>query len=148
MIQKGSLPLTGQITLHIDTDIFEILDSRLMLEFPINGVLSFPDNPEVSKKKVGIILKKVSRPGTHNVETMTGNIITRAYPQETARGLARSLNYFVDHIFYKNSWLLFGTLKGDNPIPIVVVYNEQLKIGVYSFKKKDETDAEFAARLN
>jgi hypothetical protein len=149
MLQKGSLPITGQVQIEFNETQWDMLCKRLINEFPIDVIILFPDEPSMSKKKIAVIAQKTIRPGTFISVTHTGaGEISNALDQPTVTGLARAQYYFMDNLIVKNSWILFGKIQGDNPVPIIILFNPILNMGTYSFKKKEETSESFNAQLN
>ncbi len=148
MMQKGSLPTVGQIELELDESKLKMLERGLINELPITATISLPHKPTETKKIIKIILLLVSAPGSHESTSKIVSAGSNMFNEQTANGLARASNYFLDKIIARNSWLLFGKIQGENPVPIIILFSINFNIGTYSFRKTGETDKEFNPRLN
>ncbi len=148
-MQKGTLPLTGIIDFIFNEMALSNLAEDLIRKLNIDAIISFPNSPHITKKRIHIKLLNAISPGdmlsvttnTHTKEIMS--IFTEA----TITGIGRSLAYFSDHIVVKKSWVLFGTV-GETEKPIVIIFLPALNTGTFSFKKEKETDHEFNPTLN
>lgn len=148
MIQKGTLPTTGQIELVIDEEQLKMLERGLINEIRTSAIISFPDQPTVSKKKIYFTINFSHSPGTHQSITQTVSSNSTFLNNNTVTGLSRARNYMVDQLITRNSWLLFGELEGENRIPMIILLSISLNIATYSFKKRDEELKEFNPHLN
>jgi len=148
MVQKGSLPTVGQIEFDLDESKLGMLERRLVNELPVTAVISFPDKPTETKKRIQIILQMAACPGAHESISKSVSAGSNILNNSTATGLARANDYMMDKIIYKSSWLLFGKLAGENPVPIIVLFCVRLNLGTYSFKKKEESTKDFNPQLN
>jgi len=148
MVQKGTLPTVGQIEFDLDESKLGMLERRLVNELPVTAVISFPDKPTETKKRIQIILQMAACPGAHESISKSVSAGSNILNNSTATGLARANNYMMDKIISKSSWLLFGKLAGENPVPIIVLFCVRLNLGTYSFKKKEESTKDFNPQLN
>lgn len=149
MIQKGTLPIVGQIEIEFDESQWDMLYKRLINEFLTEAIILFPDQPSVSKKKIRVVINRAVKPGTFISTTRTGSgEISNYLDQPTTTGLARAQYYFMDNLVARNSWMLFSKLQGDNPVPIIILFNPILNLGTYSFKKKEEGMKDFNPQNN
>jgi hypothetical protein len=148
MLQKGSLPLTGQIIFDFDESQIRLITRNLVSKITISAIISFPDKPETAKKKIEVTIVKAQDPAKINSESILKKAESNFLPPETLHGVCRAQGYLFDNIISKNCWLLFGFLEGPKQIPITIVFYTTIKIGVYSFKKPEETGKEFGMSLN
>ncbi len=148
MPQKGTLPLTGQVTVAIDDPRLELLRSGLITEIRMEGIFSFPHDTSLSHKKVRLCIVHAHPPGGHVANSVVRNSQSDFLSVETVNGIARGMRYLTDKVFIPRSWLLFGFLDGEKKIPIIIVYCPLFQFGVYSFKREEEKLAAFNPQLN
>ena len=148
MIQKGKLPLTGKIDFDFNNDQIGLLHRKLISSFKLDGIISFPDTPSETKKKIIIYIEGVISPQEMTKDTHTIKTVSKEFKKETMYGIARTRDYLFDKILAKSCWILFGFLEGENKIPIIITFYTVINFGVYSFKKPEETHEEFNPRLN
>lgn len=148
MEQKGSLPTTGQIDFVLNEVQLGFLKQGLINQFSMDAIISWPDNPLETKKKIKLYIEAVKSPGSVRAQTVYGRHKSNFLNENTMQGVSRTQIYLMDKILFPSSWILFGKLQGDNPIPIVILFYPQLTLGIYSFKRKEETLMQFNPQMN
>ena len=148
MTQRGPLPNTGQINFELNETQLDMLMKGLINSFPMEAIVSYPENPSLGKKKLRLIIEVAYSPGLFIAVTQTGKTLSNLLNKKVADGLSRSCDYFMDNIIAPNSWVLMGRLQGDDPVPIIILFNPTMNLGTYSFKKKEETMREFNPQNN
>lgn len=147
MTQKGSLPITGKIEFALTTDQFILFQKGLIRTVQIEAILSFPEKPEISKKKIWFDVERVWSPDQSEQQTVSidsrGNL-----EKSTLNGMHQAQIYLIDHILSQSCWSFTGTLVGTKKIPIVVQYYQCLNFGTYCLKPDNIALEDFNPRLN
>jgi hypothetical protein len=146
--KRGSLPISGQIDFILDDVQLNLLKNGLINKFLMDAIISWPDNPSETKKKIKLIIESAESPGSVKAETSSGRHNSNFLDENTMRGISRAEIYMMNRILIPKTWILFGRLQGDNPLPIIIMFYVELNFGTYSFKKDKETLEQFNFRLN
>jgi hypothetical protein len=148
MIKKGPLPNQGQIDFELNEVQLDMLEKGLISTLPMEAIVSYPENPELGKKKIRLTIEAAYSPGLFIPISISTKAVSNILNGKTADGLSRCLDYFMDKIIAPKSWVLMGKTQGDDPVPIIIMFNPILKLGTYSFKKKEESMESFNPQNN
>lgn len=151
MIQKGSLPVSGQITFDFSEERLILVAAGKSPQDYIHGVISFPDQPEESDKSINLVVTKVYPANTLRVrsKSVADSVSFKSLFNDTEKyTFSRVRDYLNNQILIKLSWLLAGYLDNDDKTPIMILYVPELETGAYSLKKESEMAEEFDVKLN
>ncbi len=147
MTQKGSLPTKGKIEFELKTEQLMLFQKGLLSKVEIEAIISFPEKPEISSKRIRFEVLNVWSPEDSSQKT-TSTATDGNMGKATLNGMHQAQIYLVDHILSKSCWSFTGTLVGSKQIPIVIQYYQCLNYGTYCFKPDNMELSEFNFRLN
>lgn len=147
MKQIGTLPLTGKIEFEFNPESLKLFEKKIITQLRLEAIISFPDKPDVTRKKITIDVVDTWGPG--NFETATTSLgCTGDSDVARSNSMHRAQIYLIDQILNKACWVIAGTLAGAKPIPIMILYYPVLSIGTYSFKKEKDVVKNTQPNLN
>lgn len=148
MVQKGAVPDMGQIDFEFNEIQLDMLEKRLINSFQMDAIISSPDIPSEIKRKIKLTIENVHRPGSVLLKSTIASTDSNFFNKNELGGMFRAQIYLMDKIIAPQSWIMFGRLQEGNQRPIAIFFFPALKIGTYSFKKKEESIENFNPSLN
>jgi hypothetical protein len=150
MIQKGTFPSTGMISFESQIEQLELLSKGLIRSFPMEAIVSHPDNPEFGKRKLRLIIENAFPPKLLKTKITTDSKLNTqsVFSKSSTSGILRAGAYFFEKVVFPDCWVIFGTIQGGKPIQIIILLSLKFDMATYSLKKEDETEQDFNAQLN
>jgi hypothetical protein len=131
-MSPNAFPLTQLIKLESTEIQWRMLTNGLVTE------LNFKANVERIPGKIATINLKITTiipPEAQNHSTKV-KVISQL-TEEHKNGLERIESHF-SNFYQKKMWLMFGTIQGEKPKTIMIVYYEIFNIAVYTIKPNEE----------
>ncbi|MFA5934096.1 MAG: hypothetical protein WC795_02650 [Candidatus Paceibacterota bacterium] len=135
--RKGPIPKEGQITLESCKEQWRLFANGVLPKFSTKGILQRDDS---SQARIEIEVMHVYTP--ENLNSKTHSQFRSNFDQDTADGLRRAYEFF-SNLYSKQMWIISGFVKGENRVPIVVIYYEMFDIAIYARKTNNKSMKEF-----
>ncbi len=109
MTQKGSLPLSGKIDFQFNEALLSTVAKGLIPETIIEAIISFPDQPEKTPKKISVTVNDVTTPGmVFNMYESMNKEILKNYMQVAHVMSAHRKAWLMEHGMFNESYKASG----------------------------------------
>lgn len=136
-MKKGKIPVTKTIELNSIPDQWRLIENNVINEHQCVGIV---EQECGTKIKVSLTITHVASPQKHSIKTIAR--VRGNKKEEKNIGIGR-IEEFLSTMINKKICILSGYLKGDNTVPILIIYYELLNISIYTIKFKREDSENF-----
>lgn len=126
--QQGKLPETEIIKLEGDSNQWRLFERKLTTSLSFFGIIEHEDK----KLRIEIEISRVLPPESKAV-TIIGERLVSNFNLVQTNGLSRIMDYF-QSLINKNIWVMFGHIKGQNNIPVILVHYVSFDLTIYAQK--------------
>lgn len=134
---KGKIPKTNLLVLESNEDQWRLLTKGLINELKITALI---EKESFVKVRIKLVITNIIPPEMRKIESECH--IKTNLGEDIAIGLSRSKE-FLNSFLAKTEWLFLGYIDGEEKVPIIITYFQQIDIAVYTQKLKNEKISDF-----
>lgn len=134
---KGKLPVTELLVLEAKKEEWQMLSGQ-SINYQTTALI---ERFKGIKVRVKLLIRQIYSPNDVRHKTMVRSY--GVFNEIVPRGQERLIEFFNNNIINKNLWIFVGLIEGENRVPIIIYYYENLGIYIYTQKLENENEKDW-----